>query len=471
MTLIAPLNLKYDQDGWVQYEIPKATNIQFSALLQTFDRAVTIEQISRPDAHQLVGKKDSAGKQFRLLTALPESFIEIEPSAQNGETVDLLSLLKEDVRQEVPLALHDLPFICGYVGFISYDAGEEVLIDRKAPTDSKLPLACTAYYSWSYLEEHDADSALLTFSPFCSDNKQRELIQAFTAHSLPTLPASFKDFRPYNDEIALKWSKSQSFEDYARSFSRIKDYILAGDCYQVNLTQRFEADLPTDFQVSDFYLAQQTQRKNPYACFMRINARQHLLSFSPEQFIASDAGNVQTKPIKGTLPSQPDSNEQVLANSLKDRAENLMIVDLLRNDLSKVCQLNSVRVPELFKVEKHKHIFHMVSTITGKLKQSISPYEALIHCFPGGSITGAPKKRAMEVIHELEQHPRDAYCGSFFMWSDSGNFDSSILIRTIVHHHNKLYCWAGGGIVADSEVEKEYQESLEKVRPLTGIDR
>jgi para-aminobenzoate synthetase component 1 len=253
----------------------------------------------------------------------------------------------------------------------------------------------------------------------------------------------------------------------------VQDYIHAGDCYQVNLTQRFECDLAdtkSEFSAIDFFLKKQYELQTPYSAFMSFSTDCNLLSFSPEQFIRIKDSVIESKPIKGTIANTADqSNIERLQTSLKNQAENVMIVDLLRNDLSKVCEVNSVHVPELFKIESFKNVHHLVSHIRGTLRNDISALDAFLSCFPGGSITGAPKLRAMEIIRELEMYDRSAYCGSVFYWNDNGHFDSNILIRTVIQTGEKLYCWAGGGIVADSELEDEYQESLTKVANLTGI--
>jgi para-aminobenzoate synthetase component 1 len=191
-----------------------------------------------------------------------------------------------------------------------------------------------------------------------------------------------------------------------------------------------------------------------------------VLSLSPERFICVEQGKAETKPIKGTMPRgksevEDEYNAQQLANSAKDRAENLMIVDLLRNDLSKVC--DSVAVPELFGLQSFANVHHLVSTVTGQLKPGKTALNLLESCFPGGSITGAPKIRAMEIIEELEPVRRSVYCGSIGYLSSCGNMDTNIAIRTLLRDGDQIHCWGGGGIVADSEVDEEYRESLAKV--------
>jgi para-aminobenzoate synthetase component 1 len=183
---------------------------------------------------------------------------------------------------------------------------------------------------------------------------------------------------------------------------------------------------------------------------------------------------VETKPIKGTRPRSPEPLEDVakaqeLRNSLKDRAENLMIVDLLRNDIGKNCTPGSVRVPKLFEIESYATVHHLVSTIRGRLAEGRDALDLLRGCFPGGSITGAPKIRAMEIIEELEPHRRGVYCGAIGYIGFDGNMDSNIAIRTLVHSDNTIRFWAGGGIVADSDQEQEYQECYHKAAALLNL--
>ncbi|MGB0734127.1 MAG: aminodeoxychorismate synthase component I, partial [Pontibacterium sp.] len=249
---------------------------------------------------------------------------------------------------------------------------------------------------------------------------------------------------------------------------KIDDYIRAGDCYQVNYAQRFSA--PFEGDLWEAYLLLRASAPTPYAGYLECS-QGSLLSLSPECFLTVKNRTVLTKPIKGTCPrGDNNTSDKALANQLlsstKDRAENLMIVDLLRNDLSKECTLGSVKVPHLFALESYKNVHHLVSTIEGTLPESTSPLALLKSCFPGGSITGAPKIRAMEIIEELEPHRRSAYCGSLGYISFCGNMNTNITIRTLVGTLDKLYCWAGGGIVADSIIQHEYDETFTKVSNL-----
>jgi para-aminobenzoate synthetase component 1 len=199
-----------------------------------------------------------------------------------------------------------------------------------------------------------------------------------------------------------------------------------------------------------------------------------ILSSSPERFLKLHHGIVETKPIKGTRPRKADEVEnhqqiQDLMNSNKDRAENVMIVDLLRNDISKSCEAGSVRVPKLFDIETYTTVHHLVSTVTGRLAKNQHAVNLLRSCFPGGSITGAPKIRAMEIIEELEPHRRGVYCGSIGYIGFDGNMDTNIAIRTLVHSNNTIRFWAGGGIVNDSVMLEEYQESFDKAAAMLQL--
>ncbi len=256
--------------------------------------------------------------------------------------------------------------------------------------------------------------------------------------------------------------------DYMAGVRRIQDYLTAGDVYQVNLAQRFTAAYRGDPRLA---FEQLRARFNPpHAAYIDLGDRQ-ILSFSPESFLEATGDQVVTRPIKGTRPRHSDPAEDArlaadLAVHPKDRAENLMIVDLLRNDLGRVCVPGSIEVPSLFAVESFHNVHHLVSTVTGRLRRECGIPALLAACFPGGSITGTPKKRAMEIINELEPHARDVYCGSIFWMTRNGHFGSNIAIRTFVAHAGILHGWAGAGIIADSDPAREQQECLDKLAPL-----
>jgi para-aminobenzoate synthetase component 1 len=260
---------------------------------------------------------------------------------------------------------------------------------------------------------------------------------------------------------------------YHTAVEKTLAYIRAGDIYQANITQRFSATLPEELHEDGaalFNVYQQIIPLNPapYSAFFHT-PDVTLLSYSPEQFLHVAGNTVTTRPIKGTVPRFEDpildkQQQDLLLSSTKNRAENLMIVDLLRNDLSRVCVAGSVKVEKLYALESFSSVHHLVSTVSGTLAAGNDAIDALCHAFPGGSITGAPKIRAMETIHELEKYARNSYCGTLFYLGCDGSMDSSILIRTLVVTAGKMTLHAGCGIVADSEPAAEYAESIAKAR-------
>lgn len=341
----------------------------------------------------------------------------------------------------------------GWFGYLGYEAG------RPARTDNThaLPLASLGFFP-CIVVEFDTCVEIRYLSSHQSTATQVE--QALTA-----------SVRLENYRLLSSFTADADFSHYQSGFKRINDYIHAGDCYQVNFAQRFSARFTGDIYAA--YCRIQARMHSPFSGFVR-HPKGALLSFSPEQFIEIQGHNIKTSPIKGTRPRDKDptqdaQNATALRNSAKDQAENLMIVDLLRNDVSKVATLGSVNVPRLFTIESFTHVHHMVSTIEAQLRAECNAIDALQACFPGGSITGAPKKRACEIIDEVERFPRSAYCGSLFYADIAGNLQSNILIRTVVAEANQLYCWGGGGIVADSECQSEFDETLHKVGQLMRL--
>jgi para-aminobenzoate synthetase component 1 len=278
--------------------------------------------------------------------------------------------------------------------------------------------------------------------------------------------------------LASNWQSNMDKASYIEKFNQVQQFLSSGDCYQINLSQRFSAN----YQGSEFqaYIALRSENKAPFSAFIRLE-NTAILSVSPERFLQLSQGRVQSKPIKGTMPrssnkQQDEKNAQQLANSVKDRAENVMIVDLLRNDISKVCKANSVVVPKLFDIESFPAVHHLVSTVEGQLAEQYNACDLLRGAFPGGSITGAPKIRAMEIIEQLEPHRRSIYCGSVGYISNCGTMDTSITIRTLIcqkseeeSSQGKIYCSAGGGLVADSIATSEYQETFDKVNRILPV--
>jgi para-aminobenzoate synthetase component 1 len=282
-------------------------------------------------------------------------------------------------------------------------------------------------------------------------------------------PPTPPEREPFQVHGAISSNMDEVF--YTAAFKRIKQYIRAGDCYQVNLAQRFVVDVRGDTWLA--YRRLRRLNSAPFGAYLNTPCAR-ILSASPERFLEVRAGRVQTRPIKGTRARSPDPARDraaaaELVASAKDRAENLMIVDLLRNDIGKNCAPGSVAVPSLFSLESFATVHHLVSTVTGRLAPGRDAVHLLRGCFPGGSITGAPKLRAMEIIEELEPHRRGVYCGAIGYLGFDGAMDTNIAIRTAVAAQGSMRFWAGGGIVADSELQAEYQETFDKAAAMRAL--
>lgn len=265
---------------------------------------------------------------------------------------------------------------------------------------------------------------------------------------------------------SLKFSEGMGEEAFCLMVEKAKEYIASGDIYQVNLSQRFEAEWPENNDPFDFFKALRECSPAPYSAFHEF-AGETIISSSPECFLSMSGPGISTRPIKGTRPrfNDPGDDERSAAElitSPKEISELIMITDLERNDLGKVCEYGTVRVSELLKLEKYAQVFHLVSSIEGRLNPSIDHLSALISCFPGGSISGAPKSRALQIIDELETLPRDIYTGAIGYLGVNGESQFSIGIRTAYLRSGKLFLHAGAGIVADSDPQLEYQETLQK---------
>jgi len=352
---------------------------------------------------------------------------------------------------------HKLPFTGGALGYFSYDLGRRLeRLPTTAEDAEKLPEMMVGIYDWSVVVDHVEQRTWIASNSLNGDTKKKcdELVTRFSH-----VPA--ERFRtPF--QVTSSVMSSITAENYTKAFDKIKHYIDAGDCYQVNLAQRFSANARGDPWLA--YQALRIMNPAPFAAYLNLPCGQ-ILSASPERFLKVMGQQVETKPIKGTRPraGHPRLDAALAAalyESEKDRAENLMIVDLLRNDLSKSC--NNVCVPKLFNIESFATVHHLVSTVSGDLRANKDAIDLLRGCFPGGSITGVPKLRAMEIIEELEPHRRGLYCGSIGYIGHDGNMDSSIAIRTLVYSGGGVRFWAGGGIVADSRLQEEYEESFDK---------
>jgi len=359
----------------------------------------------------------------------------------------------------------DVPFAGGALGYWSYDLARSLEgMPELAADEEQLPLMMVGIYDWALLIDHQQQRCrLVSHLRFAETKAQLDVIARLLSVPVVVETTSFK----VSSEVRSNFDRV----GYAQAYAQVQSYLQAGDCYQINLAQRFSANASGDAYVA--YLHLRTISPAPYAAFLDFPDVQ-ILSASPERFLSVQQGSVETKPIKGTRPrgADVDSDRRYaleLASHPKDRAENLMIVDLLRNDLGKSCEPGSVIVPKLFEVESYTNVHHLVSTVRGRLTSDSSALDVLRDCFPGGSITGAPKHRAMQIIEQLEPHRRGVYCGAIGYIGFDGNMDSNIVIRTLVYSHGEIRCWAGGGIVADSLCEAEYQETLDKAAAMLAL--
>ncbi|RMS12527.1 hypothetical protein ALP75_205484 [Pseudomonas syringae pv. actinidiae] len=355
----------------------------------------------------------------------------------------------------------ELPFAGGLIGYLSYAFGRrlEPLPDQ-AIDDLQLPEARLGLYAWALISDHQAQTSQLMFHPDLADTERKRLVDLFTG-SISQAPSHFR--------LSQTFQASISADDYRQAFERIQAYIQAGDCYQVNFAQRFQAQCAGDPWAA--YCALRAACPTPFSGYLGLSGADAILSLSLERFVRVSARQVETRPIKGTRPRSTDPAQDAsfaaeLLASDKDRAENLMIVDLLRNDLGRSCTTGSVKVPELFSLESYPNVHHLVSSVTGELAAGNDALDLIAGSFPGGSITGAPKIRAMQIIDELEPTRRSLYCGSLLYMDVRGEMDSSIAIRSLLVKDGQVSCWGGGGIVADSDCDAEYQESFTKVRVL-----
>lgn len=418
----------------------------------------------------------SAGR-YDILSANPVEQISLAKGQSQPEsflkqrTIDALhrhTTTKPEAHNALPDKLpRDIPFIAGAIGLLDYHLGEKIHDVESQANNSDANTSFIGIYQWALIQDHQSQQAWLIADIKLDSTQWNALCKRF------------EKIRPLDNnrfELIGDWQTSLAKHEYRHCFDKLLNYIHAGDCYQVNLTRRFSAQYKGDPLTA--YCALSSKTAAPYgAYFETIKAA--VASFSPERFIHIHNGAVLTQPIKGTRPRSPlaaDDAQTIaeLSGSAKDRAENLMIVDLMRNDLGKHCANGSISVPKLFEIESYTNVHHMVSSVTGTI--AANDIEAslgvLLSCMPGGSITGAPKKRAMEIIAELEPKSRSIYCGSAFYLNRNGNLDSNILIRSLLFNKHttndieNVYCWGGGGIVADSIPENELQESYYKISNL-----
>ena len=385
-----------------------------------------------------------------------------------GVLKDCLPVIDE---QDLDLTERQFNYLPGALGYFSYDLAREYeKLPSVAIDDEQLPQMAIGIYSVVVVIDHkDRKTYLLQLG----QDYEVTILGEFWAELIEHEIASDDDLWSIKEKTKKRltvksgFTENLNFDQYTSCFNKVRNYTIDGDCYQVNLAKQFSASVEGSAWATYLYLRDLSPA--PYGGFMNFPFAQ-ILSNSPESFIRCVDKEVITSPIKGTRArnhSDPVKDKEIaqeLLNSEKDRAENLMIVDLMRNDLSRCCELSSVKVPHLFSLYSFANVHHLISTITGTLKKGMHSLDLLRSCFPGGSITGAPKIRAMEIIEELEPHRRGLYCGAIGYVGVNGDLQTNIAIRTIVIKDGVARYAAGGGLVIDSDLNEEYQEIIDKAR-------
>ena len=386
-----------------------------------------------------------------------------EPSQQDTQRCSTLDEAFQIIQESLADHRHQQPQGPGWLGYLSYDLfGEFESLARRSKA-AQIPSLALGFYGVVVVSYHPLQKTVIY---------SVEVQQAWADELQRRLGDPRRDSDPLPTfSLTSRFSATTKRADYQQQFQQVKNYILSGDCYQVNLTQQFSARC--DGKATAAYLALRQAHPSPMSAFFQPGDFE-ILSLSPERFVRKEGTLVASYPIKGTRPrsqsaQQDKALKQALRASLKDRAENVMIVDLLRNDLGRICETASVQTTQLFGIESFPNVHHLVSVIEGQLRDDVTLRQIFRAIFPGGSITGAPKVRAMQIIEELEEHRRGIYCGSIVFFCGNGDFDSNIAIRTLLRRNNEIHCWGGGGIVADSECDNEYQETLDKVGRLMAI--
>ena len=413
------------------------------------------------------------GSRYDILTADPDETLIVRGEAAEIRSAagirrsraDPFQLLREGLGSPVE-PIEDIPFAGGALGYFAYDLGRRVeRLPRWSRDRQGLPEMAVGFYDWAVVVDHARQRTRLVAHDHGDDARERlRQVERRLRRG-----EDRSDREPFRVTGPVRCNLGRS--DYAAGFRAIRDYIHEGDCYQINYARQFSA--PAMGSAWRAYRGLRAVNPAPYGAFLDLPFVK-ILSSSPEQFLEVRAGRVTTRPIKGTRPRGADEREdreraEALRRSAKDRAENLMIVDLLRNDLGRVCRPGSIRVPHLYALESFASVHHLVSTVTGELEWGRDTVDLLRACFPGGSITGAPKVRAMEIIEELEPERRGVYCGAVGYLGRDGAMDTNVAIRTLTYADGLMRFGAGGGIVADSEEEAEFRETEDKAARLRRL--
>jgi anthranilate synthase component I len=407
------------------------------------------------------------------------SFLGVDPFLitryRDGEPANFIQNLRETMGRFKSVKLSNLPpFTGGAVGYFGYDMVRTIEdIPKTGIDDLGVDDAVLMFYktvlAFDHLRHqiHIISNILVDESQESIDVQYRRAVEEIQRiEALLRAPVEIPRVTRNDGDVVVRSNFDK--KDYLEAVRNAKEYIAAGDIFQVVLSQRFEVDLPTpSFEV---YRALRIVNPSPYMYFLKM-PETTIVGSSPEMLVRVRAREVEYRPIAGTLPrggtnAEDEANAERLRNDEKERAEHIMLVDLGRNDLGRVSQYGTVKVEELMFIERYSHVMHLVSSLCGELRNGVDRWDALMACFPAGTVSGAPKVRAMEIIDELEPTKRGVYAGAVMYVDFSNNLDSCIAIRTLVVRGNKGYIQAGGGIVADSVPENEYMETVNKSRAL-----
>ena len=389
----------------------------------------------------------------------------------------VIELLRQHLRQHRPAQVTGLPpFTSGAVGYFAYDMVRQFeRLPESAKDDLGLPDCVFTFYDRLLAFDHLRHQLHIIAAADVRNEPPRKAydraladIEAIEKKLDKGLRGQHLPSRVAGKVRAIKVCNRTSHGDFVKSVRRSKEYIAAGDIFQVVLSQRLDFKPPAEpFQI---YRALRTVNPSPYMFFLKLDEL-HVLGASPEMLVRVTGRKLEYRPIAGTHKRGADAAEderliEKLRSDEKERAEHVMLVDLGRNDLGRVSEYGTVRVRDLMYVEKYSHVMHLVSALEGELRGDLDALDALAACFPAGTLSGAPKVRAMEIIEELEPVRRGVYGGAVLYADYAGNLDSCIAIRTMVLHRNRAYVQAGAGIVADSDPESEYQECISKASAL-----
>ena len=432
------------------------TNLNSNEIFCQFKNEKNVMFLDSARDHQTLGRFSIIVSNPRLIIKSKGRDVYVNDELIRENPFDVLRTLLKKYEKEYESSL---PFIGGWVGYLSYDL--KAFIEKLEVTvsdDIDMPDMFFGLYDGGVIVDHQKNEVYITDACIDEDfdNRMNRIIEIIESEKQVV---TLKEHQNTSD-IKSNFER----DDYENAISKVRDYIRSGDIYQANMTQRFVA--PLRDHPFELYQKLRTLNPAPFASYIDFSSG-YILSSSPERFIKVTDRIIETRPIKGTMPRSTDpeidqKNREILENSKKDQSELLMIVDLERNDLSRIAKTGTVEVTELFKLESYATVHHLVATIQATVDDKYDLVDCLKATFPGGSITGAPKKRAMEIIDELEPTARGLYTGSIGYIDLNQNMDLNIVIRTFICKNKKAYFQAGGGIVWDSDPSSEYQESLDK---------